>query len=178
MHNSNWGLLKIGTLLVAMTIAATASALRVVKEQVILDNLGDYELCQKKDYSGDWCHDALVRWVKDHPNDAMVAGKMTRAKMNAWGAIPFFTQAFAMKKGDCNDQDVKLAVVSGLGQNADSHKDIVMQSKKIGFDLCFKEMKDAMVADSSPDGFLFQNACKELVAKGAIGGLKAKKCKG
>lgn len=178
MDNLNWMLFKIGTLLVAMVVAAKASALRVVKEQVILDNIGEYELCQSKDYSGEWCHDALVRWVKDHPNDAMKAGKMTRAKMNAWGAIPFFAQAFAAKKGDCNDQDVKLAVVDGLGQPADTRKDIVDQAKKIGLDTCFKEMKDAIVADSSPDGYLFTNACKELVAKGAISGLKAKKCKG
>lgn len=153
-----------------------AHALRTVEKQVILEKLDDYEMCQGRDYSGDFCHDALLRWVEKHPDDAFTAGKMTRLKMNAWGAIPFFTQAFSKGKGNCKDEDVKLAVVSALNLPASSNKVVVESAKKIGFEKCFSELKVAIVESASLDSYAFQNVCKDLVTKGLISGLKAKKC--
>ena len=152
-----------------------AFALKVIHEQVILDQLSDYDLCQSKDYSGDWCHDALVRWVKAHPADAFKAGKMTRLKMNHWVAIPFFMQAFSSKKGNCKDEDVSLAVISGLNLPADSNKEIVASSRKIGIELCFPEIKTAILEAATLDSYLFKNVCKDLIAKKALTGLKEKK---
>lgn len=160
----------------AFTSADSAFALRTKEGQVILDELKDYDMCQSKDYTGEWCHDALVRWVKMHPNDAFQAGKMTRRRMNAWGAIPFFAQAFDQKKGDCKDQDVKLAVMSALNLPTSSHKDVIDQAKAIGLNTCINEFKDSIAKEASPGGYMFKNSCKELMAKGALQGLKKKKC--
>src|SRR3989338_7957737 len=102
------------SMLMLLGIGLQSHALRFDKGQVILDELDDYDSCQNKDYTGEWCHDALRRWVKAHPKDAFKAGKMTRLKMNHWAAIPFFAQAFDGKAGDCKDEDVSLAVVSAL----------------------------------------------------------------
>jgi hypothetical protein len=159
------------------TFASTDSAfaLRAKDGQVILDELNDYDMCQSRDYSGEWCQDALVRWVQMNPNDAFKAGKMTRRKMNAWGAIPFFAQAFDMKKGDCKDEDVKLAVMSALDLPA-SYDKVIKQAKTIGLEICINEFKDQIAKEASPGGYMFKNSCKELMAKGALQGLKKKKC--
>jgi len=157
-------------------VASQADALRVKEEQVILDELQDYELCQKRDYTGDWCHDALKRWVKEHPEDAFTAGKMTRKAMNHWVAIPFFHQAFEANKGDCKDSDVKLAVYSALDLPAGSHADVVKQAKKIGVETCFNETKTDLVAKASVGSYMFTNICRDLSSKGLLAGLKKKKC--
>ena len=157
-------------------VVSQADALRVKEEQVILDEIQDYELCQKRDYTGDWCHDALKRWVKEHPDDAFKAGKMTRKAMNHWVAIPFFHQAFEAKKGDCKDSDVKLAVYSALDLPVSSYNDVVTQAKKIGIETCFEETKTDILAKASIGSYMFINTCRDLSAKGLLTGLKKKKC--
>ena len=154
-------------------LSLPASALVVKNEQVILEKLDDYEMCQTRDYNGQFCHDALVRWVSGHPGDAFKAGKMTRLHMNHWVAIPFFDQAFEQKSGNCKDEDVKLAVLSALGQSPKS--DVVTKAKRIAFQFCFNELKDAIL-DGIGDTNTFKNVCKELAAKKLISGLKLNRC--
>jgi hypothetical protein len=153
-----------------------AQALRVKDGQVIFDELSDYELCQKRDYSGDWCHDALKQWVKAHPADAFRAGKMTRKVMNAWAAIPFFFQAFEARQGDCKDADVNLAVVSALSAPKDKDLELVSQARHIGIETCFADLKSDLLEKASVGSYLFQNICKDLDARGLLYGLKKKKC--
>jgi len=154
----------------------SAFALKEVDKQIILEKIEDYEICQSRDYSGDFCHEALVRWTEKHPMDNFKAGKMTRKIMNAWVAIPFFAKAFDNKKGDCKDEDVKLAVASAINLPTSSNKEVVDQAKKIGFELCYKENEASILKVAQIDSYAFTNVCKELVAKGALTGLKAKKC--
>ena len=153
-----------------------AQALRFKEGQVILDELADYELCQKRDYTGDWCHDALKRWVKSNAGDASKAGKMTRKAMNHWVAVPFFHQAFEAKQGDCKDSDVKLAVLSALDLPKSQNEDVIAQARKIGIETCFADMKNDLVAKAAVGSSLFENVCKDLDAKGLLQGLKKKKC--
>ncbi len=157
-------------------LAPSAHALRLKDGQVILDKLDDYPTCQNHDYSGDFCHDALVRWVETHPTDAFQAGKMTRKIMNAWVAVPFFTKAFSSGKTNCKDEDVKLAVVSALDLPADSNADVLKQAKKIGIEQCYSEFKSSILDSSTLTSYTFKNICKDLIAKGDLTGLKAKKC--
>jgi hypothetical protein len=161
-------------LVITLVCISQAKALRFVEGQVILDRLDEYNNCQNKDYTGEWCHDALMRWVEAHPADAFKAGKMTRRVMNHSSAIPFFEKAFEAKAGDCKDEDVKLAVVSALGLPPDY--ELVKPAKKIAFETCFKELKDAIAEEAKPGSYNFQNSCKELDKKGALAGLKKKKC--
>ncbi len=153
----------------------SAQALQFDKGQVLLEELSDYELCQTKDYTGEWCQDGLKRWVKAHPADAFEAGKMTRKAMNHWAAIPYFAQSFDAKKGHCKDEDVKLSVVSALNL-PESNQAVIASAKKIGIESCFSEMKGAILEAATLDSYLFKNTCKDLMAKGALTGLKKKKC--
>lgn len=156
-------------------LSLSAQGIKVVNEQVVLEKVEEYESCQQRDYSGSLCHDALVRWVEAHPTDQFKAGKMTRKIMNASAAVPFFAKAFESKKGDCKDKDVKLAVVSGVSLPVSSNRAVVDQAKKIGFELCYTDMKDSLI-EATSESYAFDNTCSELVAKGALTGLKAKKC--
>jgi hypothetical protein len=155
----------------------SAQALRVKDEQVILDKLDDYNFCQTKDYSGDWCYDAIKRWVVDHPADSFEAGKLVRKTMNHWAAMPFFATTVDSKSGHCTDKDVHLAVMSALDLPADNYKDVVRQAKDIGLEKCFKEMKAEIVKEAAAEGYLFTNTCHELVAKKLLSGAKATNCK-
>jgi hypothetical protein len=154
---------------------SSAYALRVKEEQVILDKFEDYQLCQTKDYTGDWCHDALKRWVDQHPNDAFKAGKATRRAMNAWVAMPFFEMAFKAKMGDCKDEDVRLAVESALDLPPD--QEAVKAAQDIGLKTCFKEMKDKVLAGASVGSYRLTNICKVPSAAGSLPPLKQAKCK-
>lgn len=153
-----------------------AEALRVKDEQVILDSLSDYELCQKKDYSGDWCHQALLRWVESNPGDAFVAGKMTVSQMNAWGAVPFFKKAFGLNQGVCGDPDLKTALLAALNLPASRHQQIVESAKVLTFNHCFEEMKSGLLEQASLESPMFKNVCSEMNKKGHLSGLKKKKC--
>ena len=154
-------------------------ALRNKDGQIILDKLDDYELCQSQDSAGTWCHDAMRRWVEMHPDDAFKAGKMTRRRMNSWVAMPFLAQGLAAKMGDCGDEDVKLAVVSALGQSG-AEGDVgeaVKAAKSVGFGACYDKLKPALISGiSTSDKSYLANACPDLLKKKALTGLKQKLC--
>jgi len=150
-------------------------AMQFDKGKVTLEKLEDYSLCQDQ-HDSEACQEALKTWVASHPQDTFQAGKMTRKKMNAWAAIPFFVSAFESKQANCQDEDVKLAALSGLNLPNTNRKDIVAGSKKIALDLCFKEMKEAILQETSTTSYLFANTCHALVAKGELKGLKLQKC--
>lgn len=98
--------------LVASGIAAaqTPSALLPFK------SLSDFETCQRQAASDEDCLIALEKWVNTNPKAAMDAGKSVRLKFNAHVALRYFTVASQHKPKDfCEDSDVQLAVLSGLG---------------------------------------------------------------
>ncbi len=144
-------------------------ALVVKDEKVILEKLDDYKFCQSKDYTGDWCHRALVDWVEGHRDDAWEAAKLTRLHMNHSAAVPFFITAQKGNKFDCKDEDLKLAVVNGLDKPADY--DVVKPSLEL-LRRCKAEIAPGIAQTATTDSYLFKNACKEL----GLQGLKKKKC--
>jgi hypothetical protein len=170
--------LRFAAIFVVTASLSAANALRVKQEQVIFDKFEDYQLCQSKDYTGEWCHDALKRWVDQHPGDAFKAGKATRHAMVAHTAIPFFEQAFKAKKGDCKDEDVNLAVESALDLPDDANSaGVVKAAQEIGLKICLKEMKDKIVAGASVGSYRLKNICKVPAGVAALPPLKQAKCK-
>ncbi len=156
-------------------IQFTANAMKVVDGKVILEKIKDYDFCQGKDYSGDYCHQALLEWVEKNPKDAFQAGKMTRLKMSHWTAIPFFEKAWAQGLGDCKDEDVKLSVMSALGLPA-NQKEIIGAAVDISLNKCEKEFKDEVVTLAKSNDYVLKNTCKTLLDKKALTGVAAKRC--
>ncbi len=153
-------------------ISLPSFALVVKDEKVILEKLSDYEFCQTKDYTGGWCHRALIDWVEGHRDDAWEAAKLTRLHMNHWTAIPFFETALKGTKFDCKDEDLKLAVVSALNLPLKGNEQIISSAKEMGLKKCRKEILPALTAEAAADSYLFANACTEL----ELTGLKKAKC--
>ena len=167
-------MLIIGILMVSFS----AQAIMVKDGKVILEALDDYNVCQADyDRTGRFCQRALEDWLKKHPEDMLKAAKMTRLRMTHWVAVSLFYRAFKDKEPTCDDSDLHLAVVSGLGQpNSDGKNEVVSQSLEL-MDKCFKQMKAKVVKAASIGSYVFKNSCQALIDKKAIRGMKAKKCK-
>lgn len=100
-----------------MLTAATVAAYEVDKNQnrVVLSSLEDFTRCQDELSYSDACLDGLKRYVKAHPAEGFAAGKLARARFNHWVALQFFAPALAKPTPEqCGDDDLRLAVLSGL----------------------------------------------------------------
>lgn len=168
--------MKTLTILALALLPLSAHAFRYDKQklELNLDNIKEYNACQDHDYSGEECQVALERWVAAHPNDAFQAGKLTRGKMNAYVAVPFFQKAFDKKKGNCKDEDVKLAVLAGFGLPSDNPT--AKASQKIAFEACFNDLKADLIKGLSDGGYFADNACAGLKKKNSVPAEAADKC--
>lgn len=164
--------MKKALLLGVLLFSLPTFAMIVKDGKVTLEKLSDYEFCQSKDYTGQWCHRALEDWVEGHRDDAWEAAKMTRRSMNHWVAIPFFVTAQKGNSFNCADEDLSLAVVSALNLPATGNEKIIASAKELGLTKCKKEVLPAIQKEASADSYLFANACTEL----ELQGLKKKKC--
>lgn len=168
--------LKLLSLCAIVGSFTSVYAMEVDKGKVTLEKLEDYNQCQSFDQGGSFCHEALLRWVDKHPGDAFKAGKMTRLKMNHHAAIPFFAKAWQQNKGNCNDEDVKLAVVSALSLPATGNEEIIAQAKQIALDKCTKELGETVASEAKASDYILKNSCRELIAKKLLSGISAKRC--
>ena len=134
------------------------------------------------DYHSEWCAGQLKSLVLSEPQNtdlAWKAGKWVRLHRASWVAVPFFAKAIA-KSGDarCKDEDVLLAVVSGLGLPADSNADVVKSSRDLAFQKCWPASEETLKkAFSESTGYLRDNTCSGMKQKGALSSLQAKRCK-
>jgi hypothetical protein len=139
---------------------------------------------QTNDYWGAYglenCTKLAIKFVDKSGGDralALKVAKVARKSMNAYGAVPFFKRTLGPKDTSaCKDEDLKLAVVAGLGLPADDAN--AAESRAI-MATCWAELKDPILEElgkESKDGYVHQNACSTLLAKKAISGLQAKQC--
>ena len=74
-------------------------------------------------YGLDNCVKLALRFVDNSNGDRVLAlkvAKVARKSMNAYSAVPFFKRALGPKDtAACKDEDLKLAVVAGLGLPTD-----------------------------------------------------------
>jgi hypothetical protein len=140
--------------------------------------LKGYEACFKVDYEMNECVQHAMKFIDGDPGNADLALKMSklvRLNGNAYGALPFFKKALAGKAtaAVCKDEDLKLAVVAGVGLPPDY--DNAKIAKDIASGTCWEQLKkpivDAVSAESS--GYTHDNGCALLKAKGST----AKGCK-
>ncbi|MBC7976631.1 MAG: hypothetical protein H7138_16785 [Myxococcales bacterium] len=122
-----------------------------------------------------------LRFVDNSGQDralALKVAKVARRSMNAYGAVPFFKRAIGGKDTAtaCKDEDLKLAVVAGLGLPPDNAN--ATESKAI-MATCWSDLKEPVVAafdGDSKSGYVKQNTCDFLMSKKLLSGLQAKQC--
>jgi hypothetical protein len=142
-----------------------------------------YEACFKNSYWIDECLQHAMKFLEGDAGNTDLAFKMAkqvRRNANAYGAVPFFKRALAGKNAAavCKDDDLKLAVIAGLGLPADY--DNAADSRTIASGVCWDALKKPVLDafnDESSGGYVKENACAVLKAKKVLTADQAKTCK-
>lgn len=128
--------------------------------------------CLQDAYRGDHCLDLMKDFLKTpgtSPEAGFAFGKITRLRQNHYVAVPFFKWALDQKKDAamCGDEDLRLAVVAGLGlppdyENAAGARHLATT--------CWEQLKPVVEKEltAEPSGYNRDNMCAVLKAKGAL----------
>ena len=138
-----------------------------------------FELCFQNAGGGfQQCRDYALAFVDNDPTNGKLTlqlAKVVRRGMSHFAAVPFFKRALAANKpaAVCADDDLSLAVISGLGlKPAD---DRLAEAKAIA-GTCFANLKAELVKAITDSGELHDHACEVLQAKKALTPDQTKAC--
>lgn len=144
--------------------ALGATHAQSVGPQLSFKTLNDFEICQRQSYAGETCLLAMEAFVRANPRAAMEAGKIARLNYKSYAALRFFEIAAKQKRSDiCQDEDVQLAVVSGLALPGD-YPD-AKRARTLFVDQCFTQQVAVVVKEvgsESGDSYLKRNVCPIL----------------
>ncbi len=87
---------------------------------------------------------------------AMQVTKLTRLHMIHWNSIPFFGKAMDQNLLKCNDEDLKLAVISGLDLPKSGNEEVVSTSEKL-FEKYQDDLKEPVKTAATLDSNAFKN---------------------
>jgi len=142
-----------------------------------------YQACFANEYWIEECLEHAFKFIEGDAANTDLAfkmGKLVRLNAKHWAALRYFKKALAAKdtKKMCADEDIKLAVLSGLAL-PDSY-DALPIAKEVAQGACWENLKkpivEAFVADSE-NGYVRTNACAFLKTKKALTAEQAKGCK-
>ena len=138
-----------------------------------------YKGCFENSYWIDECLDHAFKFVDADAGNTDLAfkmGKLVRLNAKHWAALRYFKVALANKpaKAMCADEDVALAVVSGL--SLPESYDQVPIAKEIAQGPCWDNLKKPILAEFE-NSYVRTNACGILKAKKALTAEQAKNCK-
>ena len=142
-----------------------------------------YKGCFENSYWIEECLDHAYKFIEadtDNTDLAYKMGKLVRRNAKHWASLRYFKKALAAKhtKAMCADEDIKLAVLSGLG--LPTSYDALPLAKEVAQGVCWENLKkpilDAFKEDSE-NGYIRTNACSFLKAKKALTADQAKSCK-
>jgi hypothetical protein len=137
------------------------------------DSRGQSELCGR----------LLTIFAAQDPDNldlSFKAGKMASRHLKRWYTVSFFRRALAhpSTSRSCGDEDLRLAVLSGLGQkDAPEFKTAVEDARVVLRDECWAELKGPALEGFHEGSPAFQkNTCDILKAKQALGKIDAVVC--
>ncbi len=142
-----------------------------------------YKACFENEYWIDECLDHAYKFIEADAGNTDLAfkmGKLVRLNAKHWAALRYFQKALAAKnpKAMCADEDVALAVVSGLG--LPESYDALPIAKDVAQGPCWESLKKPILkafGEDSENGYVRTNACGFLKAKKALTAEQAKGCK-
>ncbi len=142
-----------------------------------------FGVCFQDGYGADQCLQDLTKFVKNDAGNldlAFKAGKLARVNLKHWAAAPFFASALVEPSKDrhCDDEDVVLAVMSGLALPSSGYEPQFGASVKLASQLCWKELKVPLTEQIASNGEYFrENTCHVFKAKNAVEGEVANVCR-
>jgi len=130
-----------------------------------LDSLGDFDRCVEETGEVECCLDALTKYVAAHPEIAFSAGKHARFSMTHWVALHFFVKSLDKPTAQqCQDEDLRLAVISGLSLPPDDPE--LDSVRKIASGSCWSELQTPVVKGlQNGSTYYKQNTCALLATK-------------
>ena len=138
-----------------------------------------FDLCFQNAGGGfQQCRDYALAFVDGDPSNGKLTlqlAKVVRRGMSHFAAVPFFKRALAANKPAqvCADEDLSLAVMSGLGLKPADER--LGEAKAIA-GTCFANLKAELVKAISDSGELHDHACEVLQAKKALTPDQTKAC--
>jgi hypothetical protein len=150
--------------------ATIASAQQGLSTNIKFGKLEDLDKCaQVYRYDTGACMEPLENYAKGkNPKQLFEIGKRARLHFTHWAALRFFEPAVAKSPSaeQCADEDLGLAVVSGLGLPAD--RPDKLRADRIFSGACHAAIKPRIEKElaSKSGGYLAQHACAVLAAKG------------
>ena len=120
--------------------------------------LNDFEACVRRGGDDRGCLDRLKNAVRKNPKDELAAARLVRRNFNSSVALPFFEPLVARNSTlICPDEDLSLAVVSGLGLPGDYAEAAI--ARTIFAERCYANLEAAVIkALSGETGEIFGRA--------------------
>ena len=132
--------------------------------------LQSFARCFSYQYYFAECNKQLKKFIASDAGNldlAFKAGKLVRLNMSHWSALPYFRSGLAQKNEsrNCQDEDVQLAVLSGLRLPKD-YRESIEDAGTIAAQLCWNELKSALLAElKSGNSYFKENSCGFLKTK-------------
>jgi hypothetical protein len=150
------------------------------QNKIVFKSLADLDKCAANNsYDTGVCMEALQKYAKAHPKELFAIGKRARLQFKHWAALQFFEPGLGASPtaAKCADEDLSLAIVSGLSMPADAAPNAIARRLLSG--KCFTSVRTAVekeIASANGEGYLPQHACPILANKGVkLSGCEPKK---
>ena len=159
------------SLLLAVSSASMLMGLpTVAQDRMVFKSLADLDKCAANNsYDTGYCLEPLQKYAKTHPKELFAIGKRARLQFIHWAALQFFEPALgaAPTAAQCADEDVSLAIVSGLSMPADNPPNGIARRLLSG--KCFDSVRAAVekeIVSANGAGYLPQHGCPIFAKKG------------
>jgi hypothetical protein len=142
----------------------------VGQDRIVFQSLADLDKCAAENsYDTGYCLEPLQKYAKAHPKELFAIGKRARLQFKHWVALQFFEPAFGSSPAaaKCADEDVSLAIVSGLSMPADAPPNAIARRLLSG--KCFAAVRPTVekeIISANGEGYVPQHACPILAKKG------------
>jgi hypothetical protein len=160
---------NIALLLTACSVSMLSGA-AFAQDKIVFKSLADFDKCAANNsYDTGVCMEALQKYAKAHPKELFAIGKRARLQFKHWAALQFFEPGLGASPtpAKCADEDLSLAIVSGLSMPADAAPNAIARRLLNG--KCFASVRTAVekeIASANGEGYLPQHACPILANKG------------
>ncbi len=161
---------NISLLLILSSASMLMGLPTVAQDRLVFKSLADLDKCAADNrYDTGYCLEPLQKYAKTHPKELFAIGKRARLQFKHWAALQFFEPALGADSAaaKCADEDVSLAIVSGLSMPAEDAPNGIARRLLSG--KCFPSVRAAVekeIVSSNGEGYLPQHACPIFASKG------------
>jgi hypothetical protein len=160
--------LLLTTSLASMCVGLTTPV--VAQDRMTFKSLADLDKCAANNsYDTGYCLEPLQKYAKTHPKELFAIGKRARLQFKHWVALQFFEPALgtAPTAAKCADEDLRLAIVSGLSMPAGDPPNAI--ARRLFGGNCFASVRAAVekeIISANGEGYVPQHACPIFAKKG------------